>query len=122
MLMNCLAVGVGGFAGSVLRYLFGLAVPDSQFPVATLAVNVLGCFALAAVTSLAAAGAIADERTALLMGVGLCGGLTTFSTFSLQAVQMIQSGTWGMAGAYVTLSLCLGAAGTLLGFWVTRAV
>lgn len=121
MLLDCLAVGAGGFVGAVARYLCGLAAPQAAFPYATLAINVCGSFALAAFAALVLGGAIADERLSLFLRVGLCGGFTTFSTFSVEAMQLAQQGRPGWAVAYAALScaLCIGAA--FAGDWLVAS-
>ena len=112
MLLNCLAVGCGGFIGSVLRYLIGVATPPSSFPLATLAVNVVGSFALATLAALVLRGSMADGELSLLLRVGLCGGFTTMSTFSLEVVDLASRGAWaGVVGyAILTCALCVAAA------------
>ena len=112
MLLNCLAVGCGGFAGSVLRYLAGFVLPHDAFPWHTLAVNVVGSFVLALVSGLVLRGAPLDERLSLLVRVGLCGGFTTMSTFSLEVVQLASTTSALAAVGYAALTgaLCVGAA------------
>ena len=111
MLLNCLAVGCGGFVGSVLRYLAGSVVPHDAFPWHTLAVNVVGSFVLALVSGLVLRGAPLDERLSLLLRVGLCGGFTTMSTFSLEVVQLASTTSALAAVGYAALTgaLCIGA-------------
>ena len=111
MLLNCLAVGCGGFAGSVLRYLAGSVLPHDAFPWHTLAVNVVGSFVLALVSGLVLRGAPLDERLSLLLRVGICGGFTTMSTFSLEVVQLASSTSTLAAVGYAVLTgaLCIGA-------------
>ena len=112
VLLNCLAVGCGGFIGSVLRYLIGNAAPSSSFPLATLAINVVGSFVLAVLAALVLRGAMADGQLSLLLRVGLCGGFTTMSTFSLEVVDLALRGAWAGAVAYavLTCALCVAAA------------
>ena len=100
MFLNRLAVGCGGFIGSVLRYLIGAATSPSSFPLSTLAINVAGSFALAAFAALVLRGAIADGELSLLLRVGLCGGFTTMSMFSLEMVDMVSRGAWAGAVGY----------------------
>lgn len=121
MLINCLAVGAGGFIGSVLRYLCGLIPSESAFPFATFAINVVGSFCLAFVAALVLKGTIDNEQLSLFLRVGLCGGFTTFSTFSLESMQLIQQGDALVALAYVVLTcvLCIGAA--FLGNWLAAS-
>lgn len=112
MLLNCLAVGCGGFIGSVLRYLIGTVTPPSSFPLATLVVNVAGSFALAVLAALVLRGSMADGELSLLLRVGLCGGFTTMSTFSLEVVDLASRGAWVGAVGYaaLTCALCVVAA------------
>ena len=112
MLLNCLAVGCGGFIGSVLRYLIGTATPPSSYPLATLAINVVGSFALAVLAALVLRGAMSEGELSLLLRVGLCGGFTTMSTFSLEVVDLASRGAWlGAVGyAVLTCTLCVAAA------------
>ena len=113
VLIDCLAVGAGGFIGSVARYLVGL-LPAALgarsvlggFPVATFSINVVGFIAAWATRD-----AQMSPELLLLLKVGICGGFTTFSTFSLESMQLIDTGAWAMAVAYMVLSViaCLGA-------------
>ena len=120
MLANCLAVGIGGFVGSVLRYLVGNAIPHGAIPWATLAINVVGSFALAAIAGLALRGAIDDVNLSLMLRVGLCGGFTTMSTFSLEAVDLASHGAWHGAVGYVALTCVLCVSASYVGGAVVR--
>lgn len=111
---NLLWVGLGGFAGSILRYLIGQGVlwfgnqSDTRFPVATLIVNVVGSFLIGLLLRHTESGS-----TSHLLGVvGFCGGFTTFSAFSFESLKLLREGHHGMAGLYIALSLilCIGAA------------
>lgn len=115
-------VFVGGGTGSVLRYLAGRLVPatltSSPFPTAILLVNVLASFVLGAVVGwLMQRSAIGDE-VRLLIGVGFCGGLSTFSSFSFDTVVLMQQGRLGAAllniGLNVVLCLLASAGGLAL--------
>jgi CrcB protein len=103
-------VGTGGAIGAALRYLVSAALPSEPLPVATLAVNVLGSFALAA---LVFAGVSGDF--ALLFGVGLCGSFTTYSSFSVETVRLWETGSRLRAllyagGTFLACALAAGAA------------
>lgn len=106
-MLNCLAVGAGGFIGSVLRYLIGLIRIDESivFPLRTLAVNVIGAFAIGLIAAFILKGSEPDPRLVLFLKVGICGGFTTFSTFALESVQLFQNGRSGAAVAYIILSV-----------------
>ena len=110
MLLNCLCVGLGGFVGSVLRYLVTLLPYGAGFPVKTLAINVLGAFVLGLICALATRHVDASPQLVLMLKVGVCGGFTTFSTFALETSDLLQSGAWPAALAYVVASVVLSVA------------
>ena len=92
--MNWLLVVLGAAVGAPLRYLTDRAVQsrhDTVFPWGTFTVNVVGCLILGTLTGAAAAGA-ASSRLQLLLGTGLCGALTTYSTFSYETLRLAQQG------------------------------
>lgn len=109
ILYNCLFVGIGGAIGSVARYLVGL-VPmkiQNDFPLTTLIINVLGAFCIGVIVALAGRYKSFDPKLLLLLKVGFCGGFTTFSTFSLETVGLLQKGNYFSAGIYMALSIIL---------------
>ncbi len=111
-----LAIGAGGFIGAVLRYLVSGWVQKfsaSLFPVGTLSVNIIGSFIIGFAV-LYFENVVAPHQKALVI-TGLLGALTTFSTFSLETVTMLQSGLWGRAAANVTLNAALCITATILG-------
>ena len=116
MLINCLAVGVGGFIGSVFRYLIGLIpfLNRHDIPFQTLAVNVLGAVLIGMIVK----SAETSGPVLLFIKVGICGGFTTFSTFSLEALGLLESGKISAFTVYVAVSviLCIG------GVWAGRAM
>ena len=117
MLKLVLIFGGGGI-GTLLRYgvIVGVKQLGGQPPVATLSVNLLGCFLIGIfVTTFPGPEALRDEmRLALL--VGLMGGFTTFSTFGLETLNMIERQQLGLATAYVLASNLLGVAAVWLGW------
>lgn len=122
-LTSSLLVALGGALGSWLRFAVGRLLPPgpSAFPWATLTVNVGGSFAMGLLAGWLARDTSGDgESWRLLLGVGLLGGFTTFSAFSLEVVKLAQRGTFGMAGLYMLLSLGAGIGGLLLGLLITR--
>ena len=120
MLLNCVAVGCGGFIGSVFRYLIGVLVPPASFPWATLAINVAGSFALAMLATLVLRGALPDGELSLMLRVGLCGGFTTMSTFSLEVVELASRGAWAGALGYATLMCALCVIASFFGTIVAK--
>ena len=117
MILNCLAVGLGGFAGSICRYLMGLLPlsPSGGFPVKTLIVNVAGAFLIGGIAAAASRNTSLDPRLVLLLKAGFCGGFTTFSTFALELTDLMQAGSWFTAAAYAVLSMILGVLAVLAG-------
>ena len=109
---ECLFVGIGGFIGSVCRYLIGLIPlsPSNGFLVKTLVINVAGAFAIGLIAAAAAKNADISPRIVLLLKTGICGGFTTFSTFALEISDLVRGGSWAAAAAYMLLSLILGVA------------
>ncbi|MCP9958117.1 fluoride efflux transporter CrcB [Streptomyces sudanensis] len=115
--MTWLPVVVGGALGAVLRYLADLAIRsrcDPDFPWGTLAVNVLGSLTLGVLT-----GAAVAAPVHALLGTGLCGALTTYSTFSYETLRLGREGPvrYAVANAAATVAASLGAvaAGLALG-------
>lgn len=109
-MIECIIVGLGGFVGAVCRYLMGL-IPLKEgmdFPVRTLAVNVLGAFAIGLIVALAAKHQSLSPRLILFLKTGICGGFTTFSTFALETSDLMKAGHPAAAVLYVALSLVLG--------------
>lgn len=121
MLLNCFAVGCGGFIGSVLRFLIGTTVPQETFPWATLVVNAVGSFALAAITGLVLRGVVPDGELSLMLRVGLCGGFTTMSTFSFELVDLASRGAWQGAVGYAVLTCTLCVVAAMAGGMLARA-
>ena len=114
-------VMAGGALGAALRYLVSLAFAGrGGFPYATLAVNLLGGFAMGVLAALVLRG-VASEGLRLFVGVGILGGFTTFSAFSLESFQMIERGQIAVAGGYAIASVIGSIAALALGFAVARA-
>ena len=109
---DCLLVGLGGFIGSVGRYLLGKipAGAAGGFPVQTFFINLLGCFLIGCLAAVAARETAISPRTMSFLKTGFCGGFTTFSTFALETSALIEGGHVGLAFLYVALSAVLGVA------------
>lgn len=113
------AIAGGGAAGTVLRYLIGQWVPRAAggFPVATWGINVLGSFLIAVLARLLSTPDSSPVLRAALT-VGLCGGFTTYSTFSAETIALLQEGRPARAALYVLASLCCGALAVMAGLSV----
>ena len=116
-----LAIALGGAVGSLARYWIGVAMlgVSTAFPLGTLVINVAGSFVLGALL-----GAWPASPSAVRAGlaVGVCGGFTTFSTFSAEVVALAERGAAGRAAAYAGLSVGLSVAAMLVGLLAGRAV
>lgn len=118
-------VMAGGAVGAGARHLVGratLALFGPGFPVGTLAVNILGGFAMGVLVGWLATRASGDEALRYLLGVGVLGGFTTFSAFSLDTVLMIERGAIGTAILYVLASVALSIGALMAGLALSRAV
>lgn len=122
-----LIVAVGGAVGSWLRYVvvarlwLQAAGPAAAFPWATLSVNVAGSFAMGLLAGWLARAGTHGDGLRLLLGVGLLGGFTTFSAFSLDVVLLAQRGAIGTAALYAAVSLAAGFAGLFAGLALMRS-
>lgn len=117
MLINCLSVGIGGFLGSVLRYLLSLVpfLNKGTIPYQTLLANVLGAFLIGIIVGFSSWNPSVSEPVILMLKVGVCGGFTTFSTFSNESLSLLENGKYSAAFTYVLLSLILCVTGVFLG-------
>lgn len=123
--MNLVFVFLGGGVGAVTRYLFSVgylrAAGPTQPYMATALINVLGGFVMGVLVAwLAFRGGANAERWRLLLGVGVLGGFTTFSSFSLEAVGMLQRKAYGVAATYVAGSVVLSILALMLGLVLAR--
>lgn len=119
MLKNILLIGTGGFIGSVARYFvsrMNLHVEFLSIPVGTLTVNVVGSFIIGFLTGISVKSLILTTDLRMLLMVGLCGGFTTFSTFSGENLALMQSGQWLPVILYTSLSVVLGFTAVYLGY------
>ena len=114
--MNFIFVGLGGGLGAMLRYAISLIPYKSEFPLLTLCTNVLGAILIGFIAGLAAKRCL-PQNAQLFLKTGLCGGFTTFSTFSLESWQLLKNGSRGLAAAYMALSLLLCLLGVLTGMY-----
>jgi CrcB protein len=118
--VNWLMVVVGAAIGAPLRYLTDRAVQarhDSVFPWGTFVVNAAGSLVLGVV-----AGASVSSGTYALLGTGLCGALTTYSTFSYETLRLAERGWRFLAAANVAASLLVGLGSVFLGLELGRAL
>jgi fluoride exporter len=109
--MTYILIALGSAIGGVLRYALTRATLsiDNGFPYGTILVNIIGCFVIGFFGTFTVHGdrhAVSDHVRLFVM-VGLCGGFTTFSSFSLQTLDLIRAGAWGRALANICASVVL---------------
>jgi CrcB protein len=124
-MVNVLLVAAGGAFGSVCRYLTGLLMTrllGPAFPWGTLTVNLVGSLAIGFLTELVATRLNASVEMRLLIVVGVLGGFTTFSSFSLDTVALVERGQMPAAVAYVLASVGLSLVATFAGLAIGRAI
>lgn len=109
-MLNCIMVGIGGFIGTVCRYLIGLLPIEthSGFPIKTLFINIVGSFLISVIAILATRDKSLNPQVVLMLRVGVCGGFTTFSTFAYESTELMKSGHVIIAFAYICTSVVLG--------------
>jgi CrcB protein len=120
-----MAVAVGGAIGSVARYLFGVGSGQLfgfNFPWGTLTINVTGSFLIGLFVGLFAAKWDLSQATRIFLTVGICGGYTTFSTFSLDAYYLIERGQTLASYAYMVASVALSLGALLAALRLVRAL
>ena len=118
-------VGIGGFLGSVARYLVSVLFAgylSTTFPFATLSVNIVGCFLIGVLFALSDRGNILSPEWRIFLTTGFCGGFTTFSTFSYESLRLMQDGELLFLALYVLTSVVVGFAATYLGILLIKSI
>ena len=121
MIKAMLIAGLGGFAGTCLRYLTGRLChlwDVGGFPLGTFVVNVVGSFIIGALLGLAERNSFITPTMNVLLVTGFCGGFTTFSSFADDIFLMLQQRHWALFAIYTGLSIILGIAMV----WAGRAI
>ena len=113
--MSIVFVALGGALGAVARYAISLIPVKTQFPILTLVTNILGAILIGFIVGIADKKADVSPNTVLFWKTGVCGGFTTFSTFSLEAYKLFQNKSYALGGVYVTLSVFCCIIGIFIG-------
>ena len=121
--MQWLWVGLGGFLGANARYFIVLLSKklfnDSTFPIGTMTVNLIGCFAIGLISGYSLHKALSNQLHALLL-VGFLGGFTTFSSFGLEAFQLLEKNQVAAALLDVLIQVGVGVLAVGLGWWLSQ--
>lgn len=117
MMINIVSVACGGAVGAIVRYLITLLPLKSAFPFSTLIANLVGAFIIGFLSSV-----LLSKNISLFLKTGLCGGLTAFSTFSMENIMLFQEGKIVIAFLYISVSLFCCFLGVCIGMWVGKYV
>ena len=117
-LKSFLLVGSGGAIGSMVRYGFALIAGPRNFPYSTLLVNIIGCFIIGIIFGM---GLKNDPNNYWkFFAIGICGGFTTFSAFSLESVELLQQNRYFTLALYISISILIGILLTFAGIYLGR--
>jgi fluoride exporter len=125
MIKSLLVVGIGGFIGTILRFLVTRYIQIasvSVFPWGTLVVNVAGSLLLGVIWGLTEKGNVLSAEWRLFLTIGICGGFTTFSTFSADSALLLQNREWLRLVLYPSLSFFLGLAAVFMGRTMVKII
>lgn len=122
-MLNVLSVFLGGGFGAVLRYLTGIYFLKNlhvNLPLATFTVNIIGCFVLGFLYILFINKTDLNSAVKLSLTAGFCGGLTTFSTFSVEVFEIIRNAQYIQALFYIGLSVLVGLIAVMIGAYFAK--
>lgn len=120
-----LLAGSGSFIGGVLRYLMQLMFSkfySGSIPMGTLVVNIIGSFLIGVIFALSEKSDIISQETKIFLAVGICGGFTTFSSFSIENLFLLRDGQYFQMILYTLLSVFLGLSATFTGFQLIKII
>ena len=113
--INFICVALGGAIGSSGRYVISLMPVKTEFPILTLITNIIGAVLIGFITGVVSSREDVSQRTILFWKTGVCGGFTTFSTFSLEAFSLLEKKSYFPGGCYMIISVAFCVAGIICG-------
>lgn len=125
MIRNILFIGTGGFIGSIARYFvsrLNLTVSLFSIPLGTLLVNIIGSFIIGFLAGLSDRTTLLSTEARLFLMVGICGGFTTFSSFTLENLTLIHNGQFLQVLVYSSLSFLLGMFAVFAGYAISNII
>ena len=123
MIKNFLIIGLGGAAGSILRYAvqkYFQSQSAAAFPTGTLLVNITGCFLIGILWGMVSRSLTWNEEMKLLLMTGFCGGFTTFSAFTLEGIGLLKENKTALFFIYLTASVVGGLLATFIGIRIAK--
>lgn len=120
MLQNFLLAGAGGALGAMLRFGMYKIVPNQPIFIVTLLINIIGSFLLGLLLGWFATNEHISNNVKVFLAVGLCGGFTTFSTFSSENMTLLIEGKYSTAALYISASVLLGIFASFFGFKIIQ--
>jgi CrcB protein len=123
MFKTILYIAIGGAIGSVLRYITSILVAkfwSNHFPLATFIANILGCFLIGLFMGYLLKNQLEDSNLKWFLITGICGGFTTFSTFSMENYLLLQNQNSFIAFGNILLSIMLGLFAVWMGLFLTK--
>lgn len=112
---ECLLVGLGGALGAILRYSISMISVKSDIPLTTLCINIAGAILIGCIVGFYEQHALASDGLLLFLKTGLCGGFTTFSTFSLETLNLLEKQKYVLGASYALCSVILCILGVIFG-------
>jgi len=125
MIKTLLIVGAGGFIGTVFRFVIARYFQfnyNTVFPWSTFVINIIGCLLIGLIYGITEKGDFLSSDTRLFLTVGICGGFTTFSTFSNDAFLLVQDQEWVRFALYTSLSIFIGLMAVYFGRMIIKLV
>ena len=125
MLKSILIVGLGGFIGTVARFLIARWFRvnfTSVFPWSTFIINIVGCLLIGLIYGISEKGNVLSPEIRMFLTIGICGGFTTFSTFSNDSFLLIREQEWFQFALYTSLSVFVGLMAVYVGLFITKLI